>query len=199
MRIRNDRILSVLAKSPLTRDFSDKSRRINIAEDVIAQIRAGHYLPESGNFVKVETEDAREEIELYSRPFHENIVGGHTCRVCALGGLFTSSVRLYNAFRSTEYGRNVLERELFTQLQKFFSEKQLQLIELSFEGGNGWFRNDSYGPQPSLLTQDEIASAVEFYASFRNHEDRALAVMHNIIENDGTFIPAYTVGPTYAV
>lgn len=188
-------------------------KRVMIAKDVIAQIKANRYIPTTGNFVTPEfntdkiyltdeediTLPAENLSEIYNEHDTENILNFsekslrdsfydkevETCNVCALGGLFMSCTLLNNNTKNKDLfgeaddiGTCIEENHVFSNgLHKFFSKNQLILIEKSFEGSCGYF----YGCEE---TDDQCQ---EFYLNYDDDDDRMIAIMQNIIDNNGTF------------
>lgn len=106
-------------------------KRIIIAKDVIAQIEAGKYIPIKGSYFEANC-DLKEGDEL------QNILikPKTKCTVCELGGLFTSVIRINDNFKIREDESDVELSDISKELTKYFSEKQLVLIETAFESFN---------------------------------------------------------------
>jgi hypothetical protein len=67
----------------------------------------------------------------------------------------------------------------YDYLTSYFSPEQIGLIELAFERGDGWY--------PADTTDDD--NAVEFGERYQYNTNRMKAIMQNIINNNGTFVP----------
>lgn len=100
------------------------------------------------------------------------------CEVCALGALMLSKVRIFNEYNF----RNRIIREGYagqssvtSALNDVFTKAQLTLIENTFE------KNNVFG---------HFEDAENFGKRFPLPTDRLRAIMENIIQNDGTFIPS---------
>jgi hypothetical protein len=65
-------------------------------------------------------------------------------------------------------------------LNTFFSPTQLALIELYFEGGDG-----AWTPRSAA----EAARVKLWYETYSTARSRLLAIMQNIVDNNGTFKP----------
>jgi hypothetical protein len=66
-------------------------------------------------------------------------------------------------------------------LLRYFTLNQIQLIEHTFEGGIGAVYWDS---DHSMVNKSHA-----FYSRYPDSKDRLLAIMKNIVENNGTFKP----------
>ncbi len=165
-------------------------KRVMIAKDVLAQIKAKRYFPESGEWVKPLWSDDQKSIDIKLDPnssikdaFKSKAI--NSCQVCALGGLFMSCTNLNNNTTvqdmKTEYylGEVVQDNDKISNgLNRIFTQKQLMLIEIYFEGGEGYFKG--YSDENLLVT---------FFESF-NDDERLKMIMQNIIDNNGTFKPS---------
>lgn len=197
---------------------NNAEKRVLIAKDVIAQIKAKKIKPFQGMFVRFREEscigprgceptvgsmqiaadaDARELLLT-------NKISQCTC--CALGSMFVSCT-LYNNHTSAKdlqrcdwsianwLDRSVQEEDDDTDgepirngLNKFFSLTQLRLIEQTFEANEGYIRSND---------EDETGRAYpkfkkeqyEFCQKYRRMDTRLVAIMRNIVRNKGTFKP----------
>ena len=127
-------------------------KRVMIAQDVLAQLKAKRYVAESGCWVQanynptvtlaeIKYDDSVQEL------FAEKTI--ESCNVCALGGLFMSCTNLNNNTLleelddvSEDLGNLIDEEEkLSNKLNKIFSIPQLKWIETYFEANGGYFRD----------------------------------------------------------
>lgn len=165
-------------------------QRVLVAQDVLAQIKAKRYVAEQGAW----TTPTYAEPVLNSGPEEsvQKLFANQTirqCNVCALGGLFMSCTNLNNNTTVEELDRadenlgDELEYRgnLSNGLDKIFTNKQLELIEIYFENGDGY-----YG---SLTENPETDHVSLFNNKYTNPQDRLKEIMKNIIENNGTFTP----------
>lgn len=162
-------------------------KRVMIAKDVLAQIKAKRYFAESGEWVKPLWSDDQKSIAIKLYPkssikdaFKSKAI--NSCRVCALGGLFMSCTNLNNNTtvqdlkNETYIGDLVADDDKISNgLNRIFTQGQLMLIESYFEGGEGYFRDGNEKTQTFL----------ESY----NDDERLKIIMQNIIDNNGTFKP----------
>jgi len=145
------------------------------------------------------------------------------CSVCALGAIFMSQMNIlkkitlsgkYNALArdnvSQEYAwYSYIFKDLnVSPIGKYFSIKQLALIEACFEGLHTHLYGDltpksslysrtfhynlgdrSSGPDDSAYSGDDKLIAYSYVIRYKNAAERMTAIMNNIIRNKGTFIP----------
>jgi len=155
--------------------LSKAAQRVAIAKDVIAQIRAEKYIIKTGTWADIDviTPDSAYDSECPVIDQHA-LLHGLTpverkleCKCCAIGAAFLSSIRLANkAVVRNGYVDGMDEAKV--QLDKYFSDDQLELIEEVFEGGQG-----------ACHTEDD--KGIVFGEKYNNHEKRALAIFSNIV------------------
>lgn len=182
-------------------------KRVMIAKDVLAQIKAKRYIPESGTWVDANWNirggiDEIHETDSVQKLFADRTI--ETCSVCALGGLFMSCTNLNNntcvsdinyGGEGTEIGERIQDGDTLSNgLNKIFSKKQLQLIEVYFEKGDGWFGEDGY--TGNYIGED--SRHVEYFNdAYPDDDERLVEIMKNIVANDGTFVPSKLKMPLY--
>ncbi len=98
------------------------------------------------------------------------------CKACALGALLYAFVC---EVPGTKYEGYFSAPGL---LRNVFSFTQLQLIEFTFEAGDGWV-------QEGTLDDDDEVAAMDFAAKYEDEDERARAIFQNIITNEGIFKP----------
>ena len=160
-------------------------KRVMIAQDVLAQLKAKRYVAESGCWVRIHYNPTTvAKTDSVQELFVEKKI--ESCNVCALGGLFMSCTNFNNNtlledldFASSELGDLIEEVKLSNKLNSIFSVKQLKLIESYFEENDGYFYiNSQY---------DRIKAFCDKHPSDKK---RLQLIMENIVENGGTFVPA---------
>jgi hypothetical protein len=173
-----------------------EQKRVLIAKDVIEQIKAKRFKPTSGTWVRPKMKNGR-YIEVEERfdgeeSVRELFIGKKipACDCCALGAMFMSCTT-YNEGTTVDYfsvetdwgfEERVLKEKLSNGLTDFFTPDQLQLIEIAFEGGDGAFTADE---DDDLIAQ----KAALWYEDMSRDDKRMVAIMENIIANNGTFVP----------
>ena len=168
------------------RRLSASAKRVAIAKDVLAQIAARKYRATCGVYVDgLKTEDVPGETQL------QEIVAGQreSCEVCGIGSVFMSAVRLGDnltvgeALSVAGYDSYVNESVMADKVREYFAPAQLALIETAFERGPVGISEDWH--------QDSAAPerAIRFGNRYRSATARLKAIMTNIVENEGTFVP----------
>jgi len=152
-------------------------RRVKLAKDVIKHLQGKDKIITA---VRDSYFDLRCEQEYdwsYSSQVNE-VVSNIGCGVCAIGALFIADVMIRD--RATvydAYGVDTMKR----RLSKHFGVEALELIETAFE----------MTPAPSCTIDngERIDKAIRFGKRFKSDKRRMIAIMNNIIDNDGDFIP----------
>lgn len=154
--------------------MTPEQRRVAIAKDVIAQIRADRYRVTTGEYFTARDEDG----EPLPRDRPEVVDDDRVrCDVCAIGSIMASGVRLFNREHTLRYSHHVAA--------KYFSSDQRALIECAFETSRTFAdRAGSLGRRHPLILE-----AVNFGRSFALPSERLEAIMRNVIHNGGEFAP----------
>lgn len=190
-------------------------KRVIIAKDVIAQISKKTMIPKEGAWVRINAENkingysiaypngkASYELNDAEKQQAEDIrneqicdlVGaqGVSCTVCALGSLMLSLVRYRNNVTVRDFEQNAFEYDRIhrgnedkTGITKYFTNAQRILIESAFEKGCGFFRND----RNISIGEKKVARAVKFGEKYEDKTKRLVAIMKNIVTNNGIFKP----------
>lgn len=156
--------------------LSDNEKRITLAKDVIERIKTQSLIQsqEGKTLDIVGFSNPRDnQCESLKDAFNEN-----KCVVCAKGALIVSWIGNFNKYGFEHYGKfdtNLKYGSFPIELIQLFGREQLDLIERAYEGTNySWYCDMVYNMKnpPSL------------YYKYNLH-----AIMKNIIENDGKFVP----------
>lgn len=185
----------VKTKPQSTNSFKGKSKseiRVMIAKDVLAQLESKAYCAMQGSWVEdkklgdfyeycIEQFEGDQNAKAVSA--REYVDKLKACKVCALGSIFVSQVRIGGDFKvsDVENAYGVFEQLETSPLKRYFSVNQLKLIEASFEGYNGMYSHFMEGA-------DELLSC-SYESQFSKDKDRLTAIMKNIVRNNGQFIP----------
>lgn len=169
-------------------ELSQEEKRIAVAKDVIAMVCANKLLPESGSIVFIYA-DHYNSPTFRSTSFKDFIKADNTqCAVCARGSLLASYVGYVNELTIEKATHNSLrvtsEHASDAKLKEIFSVEQLALIETAFEGDSM-----AYSGNGVITEEDEDEAHENYYLYYYDEEERLLAIMENIIENNGTFVP----------
>lgn len=172
----------VLKRNKKFADASKAEQRVMIAKDVIAAIKASKYSAEQGTWVDIldynatKFEEGKELQAVIKDP-------AFSCNVCAIGACFTSAVKLgdnckinedMTLDRGVDIGNRGFDKD--PVIRRYFTPAQVSLIECAFELGGGWAGNTS-------------DAAAAFGEKYDYDDDRLVAIMENIVKNNGTFRP----------
>lgn len=182
-----DKIKKTLAKENKATKYRNEQfqkltpseKRVQIARDVLAQLRSKRLVATSGSWLTGVFGDS-----LYSREDVENNVElqdllkkQETCEGCALGGMFMCAVERHNKLKVGNLPNDGLidEDDAVNYLRKFFPINQLDEIEAAFERGGG--------------ARSGTEEAEDFASEVEDDEERMRLIMENIIVNKGRFVP----------
>ena len=166
--------------------MTKKHRVIEVAKDVLYLIKAKKVNVLSGSWLCI---------------FHSA-----TCEACAIGACFLSIVNKINKLDIGNSEKEFSLREIYCHLIKVFSKQQIILIENSFECGSGGLRINGYNGKlkfnqlvigrgvynelkDTKISYDLLNKAISFGRNYQKSEDRLVAIMKNIIKNNGVFKP----------
>ena len=113
--------------------------------------------------------------------------GKTRCKVCAIGAACVSAVGLYNDAPLLEkYYTDIVpppSDDMRTILARWFTRKQLDLIECAYEVSSSYDEGGS-----SYRARDKAQVFGRQYDD-DHHRERLEAIMQNVIDNKGTFRP----------
>ncbi len=150
-----------------------KERRVVLAKDVLKHLKVkGLITAQKGIYLLFNKEyaDGQQADEVIKK-------GG--CEVCAIGALFVADVLIRDKITAHDsiYLHNIRKR-----LNHHFGKEQLDLIEAAFEVK--YMNLVNFG-----AIGIKAEKAINFGRKYTNSHNRMKAIMKNIIENKGTFIP----------
>lgn len=153
-------------------------KRIKIAQDALSLLLAKRYVAKAGDYFD-------ERNLSYGDQVCDALASGkYKCECCALGALLVGhawncdDLTVRAAYRLGLAGDASGFQKRF---QGIFAPEQLLLIESAFERTN---RNDAH----SIIFGDPV-NAIEFGEMFKTDRSRLIAILENIIANDGLFVP----------
>lgn len=168
------------------------AKRVEIAKDVIAQIKANKLVPSQGvwlntSFNPIPVKDTTEVQKILNKV--------NSCEGCAIGGMFMCAVKKADKLTLKEAAVNKYDKKeleyvnfdekiAFKYLRRFFTNHQLALIEVAFEGGNGGTNLHKLRG----LTLDAFNAAAVFCLEVGASAKMRL-IMENIIVGEGKFDP----------
>lgn len=166
--------------------LSKKERRLIVANDVIATIVAGVFVPRNHGFLFNEGD--------YMGPLAggvaaERIREARACHGCALGGLAVAACLRFNGHTEGEV-HDLSDSNIRNGWAGFFSKRQLCLIESAFEMTDyrreyRYPKNASGGHRKDV----DLENAVEFGEEHQDAANRLVAIMQCIIDHKGLFVP----------
>ena len=162
-------------------------KRIAIARDVIKMLQEGGLKARSGTYLSV-PKDLRvklyDDIDSDDKQLQE-IFCETTCTVCGIGAAFVAGVMRANECTFGDTGRYLGNDDYMREyLSEWFEPSQIRTIECAFESDAGFRGHEA--------SWDEAEDAADFGAKFKTDRARLIAIMENIIENDGTFSPPHS-------
>jgi len=169
-------------------------KRVAIAKDVLAQLSGGKLRATHGTYFDVGKSKYGKLAAGTGKDLSELLPELGTCNVCAVGALFTCAVGFADklkvahvddladvdghangnsiVLRTAVDGERWINTDTYGYLAKFFTERQLQNMESAFENDGGaidgeWVR----------------------YGLPANPRKRIEAIMRNVVQNKGSFVP----------
>lgn len=168
-------------------------QRVRIAKDVIDQLTKKKIKARTGVYLSLGGEVTLGSMGESSA---RDVLASVRCEACALGSLFVSSVHIKNGLLASETFVNSSVYDevadiingvvscdtsvMRERLEEYFDEQQLDLIESAFETSD---MGD--GTIDSVL----LDRAIQFGARYNDHTRRMKAIMQNVIDYRGTFVP----------
>lgn len=166
------RVLPIEERNRQFMAMSPAERRVLVAKDVIAALRAEIVTPVCEQYLIPHN--------LNQRELHENLQDvlardqKDQCAVCARGALF-----LVEMFRR---GRDDSKDLWANDYESEFPLSQLYLMEAAFECRVLYFHCER-------LTEDQLREAVNFGSRYEEDGNRMIAIMQNVIAHGGEFVP----------
>lgn len=175
--------------------FSLAEKRVVIAQDVLAQLKAKFYIAKKGNYIFYI--DRLEGVK-YSADIKKNYAKIKSCTVCALGACLMSITKFENKLTFSDadlffpgetncQAKRIANKKAKSLFASLFSAEQLLLIENAFEGVSGGTRVGKELFYKNLSSEQKDA-CTQFYNQYQVISNRLKAIMENIIKNKGTFI-----------
>lgn len=151
------------------KEMSVAKKRVAIAKDALKQIKLRNFIVETGTYCDV---DIKKDLSGNLK----KILQTEQCTVCAKGALFAADILKrgnynFNDNNALPLWFSAKESQTTERLKGIFSTKQLDLMEIAFEG----------------YYEDE--AAYNFFSKYKDNEERLIAILENVIKNEGTFKP----------
>lgn len=187
-------------------------KRVLIAKDVIEQLKHRRFKAQQGAWINFggNLHEKWDRAGAYAPALSENVREKFlakklpSCSCCALGSMFMSCTLFNN--QTTVQQLNLAAGDLGAAIEapapyaadgvfsngliKFFSTAQLKLIEHAFEGESGYFYEPPYDDGGQLIRRSATTmAALKWRDKYPDAKKRLIAIMQNIIDNNGTFKP----------
>lgn len=156
-------------------------KRVALAKDVLASLKAKRYIAEAGTYVSIYEKGEYKDISSVNISELNNT--GVECTVCAIGSLFLSNKKQQAGKKLTDADGSIMSKSL----RGIFTEKEMRMLEYMFEGED--VGNLFHGVKTTLAKDMD-----SFYEKYNPHgnsdydEKTLKAIMNNIIRNNGNFI-----------
>lgn len=196
----------VEAKNAAFANMTPEQKRVAIAQDVIAGLRSRRLVAEAGTYISTDlnrgcvNESSISENGISVQDVLKDIP---VCNVCAKGAMFVSMVERFNqVYYKPEDGENAEDvyesdvvffydggNDMMYELEKYFSREQLDLIEAAFEAWDNIdlrLKAENWRSPQNIDAAYEAVGKITAIPSARN---RMIAIMENIVLNNGTFLP----------
>lgn len=175
-----------------------RQKRVRIASDAIAQIKAKKIIPAHNGYCSTSTDILHPEDTQLSEAIK---TGDATCRVCALGSLLIADVIKNNHLKIYEADDYYFD-EINTRLANIFDTKTLMILEYLYEYtavgrladildeiGDCNYYKDRFQFDSIEFSTKEI-DLYNYYSEKlpKDSKDRLLTLLRNIVRNDGEFI-----------
>jgi hypothetical protein len=145
--------------------MSPEKKRVTIAKDTIAALKTNKVCA-----------TVRVYLGESARSNGDKLSNNARCQACALGSMFVGL--------TTRVKDLSVKVDNFRQhLVEYFSPIQLKVIESAFEGGM------HYSDIHNLYGDNYHDKAVRYKYAYTDLEERLIAIMENIIKNNGEFKP----------
>lgn len=171
-------ILTIKEEKKKFEEMTLTEKRVAIAEDVIRQIEMLEIIARCSVYLNITTKntDRGHLSELMQKDEIDS------CRCCAKGALFMGYFNLNKEKKRSEdpvviNDMNFSPDQFEAPLRGIFSKHQWNLIESAFEASD------------FMQGKGDAGRAIAFGNKHRGESRRMIAIMENIIENDGIFMP----------
>lgn len=184
---------SVQKRNSEFKAMTPSQKRVAIAKDVIKHLRSekinttfDHRKIYAGNgYLAIPIEEAPRKNDV-GRQWQSVLRGVETCSVCAKGAVFVATMLRFNNCKvdrplaGEDRNGQIGSSEMTRHLRGYFSKQQLDLIESAYE---------ACAVNDTRAEDDAVAFGQQFASTLADRSDRLIAIMQNIIKNNGTFKP----------
>ena len=161
-------------------------QRVEIAKDVILQIKSNRFKPEQGTYLNIYSTDKGDEKEnVWDMQANTAIKQKLAyCNVCAKGAMFMSHVMKTN--HCTLLDADSARQVEYVDRLTMFSQGQLDTIECAFENG---IVHDYEGILKHKGDRTTLGERARLFCESPVATIRLIKIMQNIIKNKGEFKP----------
>lgn len=116
----------------MTKKLGKRAMRVEIAKDVLKQLRNGNFIAESTYLRTRRVLDYPDAVSHFSGEEIQNeVLKIETCNVCAIGAAFISGIRLFDGISGEMFDVGNAANSIGAQ--KFFTKSELKTMEAWFE------------------------------------------------------------------
>jgi hypothetical protein len=175
---------------------SKDQQRVAIARDVLSQLKKATIIADKGTYFSVSVNKDIKNTDKLDDLLKSFKRDNATCEVCGIGACFVGLVNLGNNAKSKSFIPNKIiddcetvqidDSKMRRLLRKVFPSTQLTLIECAFEKSTVFLDSNA---KKNNVEYEPREKASSFGEDYDTDEARLIAIMQNIINNKGTFIP----------
>ncbi len=177
--------------------------RVAVAKDVIKYLSTKRFVAKHNFYIKSEelddllgsptsVWDSKLQTYVTTPEAKAPVCVPKKCQVCGIGSMFLGLVGIANTITAKELGSTHADYNMIEYLEKQagFTEEQMRLVELYFEGKK---LPSSYAfdfPSTSAVKKWRKAAVKASRSTIQKNPEKILrAILNNIIRNNGTFKP----------
>lgn len=194
---------SAAKKTKKDKKLTKAEMRVVIAKDVISALNSKRIKATKGSYFGVDfNEQDRWRNKYLTLEATDNewdtlpkvpITLPKKCNVCAIGSVFVAAVDRFDKLTPATASNVVIHGDdyaMVEQLKPWFSEKQLRLMEVVFEGKSvRWVELIQYEEERNAIDMHyEIVKGIPLPHIVKKADVLMRAIMKNIIKNKGTFV-----------
>lgn len=162
-------------------------QRVAIAKDAIMLLNNRHANATPLTYFEIKY-DGDGEVFM-DKQLNEHL-GDVTCDVCAKGVLLLSHIARFDNFSIGYCGRSSVGNGfIFSRIGSIFKTDQLDMIESAFEGSVIEDSSGSLLSEMGHIANEKGRLCIAFGEQYDDNTERLLAILQNIIDNDGEFVP----------
>jgi hypothetical protein len=173
-------------------------KRVTLAKDVILQLELQRLIAYSGDYICGLNLTFDENGKLIKNDVElQSILPTQTCRVCAKGAFFIADIMRRDKMKISEAKHGIGNEKIVRRLSDIFTRNQLDLIETAFEKSVIYEENETLMEEKVIKSTGDVdyiytplaKKAISFGKKYKDTTNRMIAIMNNIIKNNGEFKP----------